>query len=645
MPESVFDSTAYIRQLDGTKTGDRSLAEAAENILFSGSESLNTKKALDKLGKPRVYLLHANKKGGKLYDLGQESKKLEEDLETAQKAGGDIIYLEGTVRQFEKKRTIAQADADAIKSELDTYESYTVKKAYLRYKDELGSLKETNKEIEELRFAEAFKNAPVYSDDYISHLEEMKSSLSVAEARLEESRKRYDAAKQHVLDVSEKLEIFEKFDRAGGDIEEVVSTSKALYAKVKKFSIIRNLSVTFAVVFAVLAILAVFLGATGVISSSVPIAIAAGVVALASMIAFIIASVSGSEPRSDLKQLCRKFGCETFSELDEVMRAATRDEEVLSYIADERDAADGAFKAASDSLDLVNKNIITELEAANFVIDKNTVSSIDSALAVCREQKQALAGLERTKSEIEARLMEIENALSPYDESTIKAACSAEYDEEFMEAYDSKSRRRDYEFASGSVASMTEKIHEMEKQLAALTALGARPSDIAAKKAEVDGELADLSEKYDAIALAIDAMTSASGKLRQGLAPKIAKGASSIMKELSNGKYDTLGVNSELGMTFVYDTMTHSVEYLSAGTSDIAYISLRVALIDVLYKKSIPPFIFDESFMRMDNDRMARSLKLLCEFGEHGTQSLLFTCHGREEKLMKTIGEYTYYTI
>ena len=87
------------------------------------------------------------------------------------------------------------------------------------------------------------------------------------------------------------------------------------------------------------------------------------------------------------------------------------------------------------------------------------------------------------------------------------------------------------------------------------------------------------------------------------------------------------------------------VEYLSAGTSDIAYISLRVALIDVLYKKAIPPFIFDESFMRMDNDRMTRSLKLLCEFGEHGTQSLLFTCHGREEKLMKTIGEYTYFTI
>ena len=645
VPESVFDSTAYIRQLDGTKTGDRSLAEAAENILFSGSESLNTKKALEKLGKPRVYLLHTNKKGGRIYDLNAESERLGKDLETAQKAGGDIIYLEGTIRQFEKKRKIAQADADAIKAELDTYEAYTVKKAYLRYKEELVNLKQVNNEIDELRFAQSFGNAPVYSDEYISHLEEMKSSLSVAEARLEEARKRYDAAKARVLDMSEKLDIFEKFGRAGGDRDEVAETSKAIYSKVRRYTLIKRVAVAVTAVFAVLAILSIFLGATGVITSPLPIAIASGVVALAAIVAFIIASVSCKEPKSDLKQLCRKFGCETYAELDELIRAAANDEAVLSYIADERDAADGAFKSASDSLDLVNKDILTELEAANFVIDKNTVSSIDDALAICREQKNALAELERSKSECEARLAEIENALSPYDENAIKSACSAEYDEEAMESYDNRSRRKDYEFAAGAVSSMTEKIHEMEKQLAGLTALGPRPSDIAVKKAEIDGELADLSEKYEAIALAIDAMNTASGKLRQGLAPKIAKGASAVMKELSGGKYESLGVNAELGMTFVAETMTHNVEYLSAGTSDIAYISLRVALIDVLYKRAIPPFIFDESFMRMDNDRMARSLKLLCEFGEHGTQSLLFTCHGREEKLMKTIGEYTYYTI
>lgn len=645
VPAEVFDSTVYIRQLDGTKTGDKSLAEAAENILFSGSESLNTKKALEKLSRPRIYLLHANKKGGKIYELGAQSAQLGEALEQAQQAGGEVIYLEGTVRQLGKKLETAKQSADVIKAELDKYEAYTVKKSYLRYKEELGIQKQLGKEIEELRFAEGFGNAPVYSDEYISHLEGLKSSLSVAEARLGEAKKRYDAAKQRVLDMSEKLDIYEKFGRDDSERDAMISSAAELDAKVRKYSLMKKISAVSAALFAILAIVAVFLGATGVLPSSVPIAIVCGALCIAGFVVFAVSIAKSGDPKTELKQICRTFGCETYPELDELKRAASKDETVLSYIADERDAADGAFKSASDSLDLVNREIITELEAANFTIEKNTVASVDAALEICREQQRALGELEMKKSESEARCVEIEKALGPYEESFIKSACTTEFDEEAMESYDFKSRRRDYDYASASIESITEKIHGMEKQLAALTAVNIRPADIAAKKTEIDGELADLTEKYDAIALAIDAMTNASSNLRRGLAPKIAKGASAIMAELSGGKYESLGVNSELGMTFVSDAATHSVEYLSAGTSDIAYISLRVALIDVLYKKAIPPFIFDESFMRMDNDRMTRSLKLLCEFGEHGTQSLLFTCHGREEKLMKTIGEYTYFTI
>ena len=36
VPESVFESTAYIRQLGESKIGGRSLLEASDNILFSG---------------------------------------------------------------------------------------------------------------------------------------------------------------------------------------------------------------------------------------------------------------------------------------------------------------------------------------------------------------------------------------------------------------------------------------------------------------------------------------------------------------------------------------------------------------------------------------------------------------------------------
>ncbi|MBQ0124997.1 MAG: hypothetical protein KBS59_01565, partial [Clostridiales bacterium] len=314
-------------------------------------------------------------------------------------------------------------------------------------------------------------------------------------------------------------------------------------------------------------------------------------------------------------------------------------------ITDERDAAEGAYKSASDNLDSINNDLLASLERAGFEISENTSASVEKALEICREKKNGYDDIIRRQNECKSRLAEIEQTISSYDYDFVKQACVREYDDDAMEAYDYHARKRDYEFLCSSMKSQTEKLHQIETRLAALTATNVRPADVAQAKDELEREYADLGEKYEAYRLAIDAMAAASGKLREGLAPKIAKNASAIISTLSNGKYTSLGVDSEFGMTFTSDTVSHDVDLLSAGTSDIAYISLRIALIDVLFRKSIPPFIFDESFMRMDNDRMKNSLTLLCEFGKGGTQSLLFTCHGREEKLMKIIGEYTYYTI
>ena len=111
----------------------------------------------------------------------------------------------------------------------------------------------------------------------------------------------------------------------------------------------------------------------------------------------------------------------------------------------------------------------------------------------------------------------------------------------------------------------------------------------------------------------------------------------SARDSLSGGKYKTLGVDADFAMSY-FDGVTRGADSLSAGTSDIAYLSLRIALMDMLCKKSIPPFIFDESFSRLDADRLSNTLELLYRlYGEYG-QCLVFTCHEREREIMKNIG-------
>ena len=74
--------------------------------------------------------------------------------------------------------------------------------------------------------------------------------------------------------------------------------------------------------------------------------------------------------------------------------------------------------------------------------------------------------------------------------------------------------------------------------------------------------------------------------------------------------------------------------------SDLAYICLRMALIELLYKRSVPPFLFDESFARMDDSRMEKVLNLIYKYAQRNYQSILFTCHSREKNTMQQIGAH-----
>ena len=75
-------------------------------------------------------------------------------------------------------------------------------------------------------------------------------------------------------------------------------------------------------------------------------------------------------------------------------------------------------------------------------------------------------------------------------------------------------------------------------------------------------------------------------------------------------------------------------ELLSAGTRDAMYLSLRLALLDVLYKGETPPLLLDEALSQMDDTRAANVLKIFAELCGDSCQCLLFTCHERESRLL-----------
>lgn len=75
---------------------------------------------------------------------------------------------------------------------------------------------------------------------------------------------------------------------------------------------------------------------------------------------------------------------------------------------------------------------------------------------------------------------------------------------------------------------------------------------------------------------------------------------------------------------------------LSAGTSDAAYLAVRIALCENLFHEA-PILILDETFAHMDDNRMMRTLRALRTVSEH-FQIFLFSCREREIEAAEKIG-------
>ena len=81
-----------------------------------------------------------------------------------------------------------------------------------------------------------------------------------------------------------------------------------------------------------------------------------------------------------------------------------------------------------------------------------------------------------------------------------------------------------------------------------------------------------------------------------------------------------------------------AAELVSGGTRELAYLSLRLALMSQIYREETPPLLLDEALCQFDDTRAKRVLSLLNATVKDGLQVLLFTCHGREERLCETLG-------
>ena len=142
-----------------------------------------------------------------------------------------------------------------------------------------------------------------------------------------------------------------------------------------------------------------------------------------------------------------------------------------------------------------------------------------------------------------------------------------------------------------------------------------------------------LEDTYAALELAQTALSTATTELQRRFAPRISKRAQELFAKLTGSRYDRLTLSEDLSLntcTAQEDTL-RSAQWRSDGTIDQLYLALRLAVAEELTPDA--PLILDDALVRFDDTRLAQALHILQETAL-SKQVILFTCQGRESKLL-----------
>ncbi len=187
---------------------------------------------------------------------------------------------------------------------------------------------------------------------------------------------------------------------------------------------------------------------------------------------------------------------------------------------------------------------------------------------------------------------------------------------------------RQIERVKGSIHDQKEERSDKNTRLETLT------RELQMKGREAAGKT-DLEEEIEGIDMAMEVIGIIGQRLQNEIGSQIGERTSEVLSELTQGKYHQVKVDEKLQMGVSTKERYIPVEQLSRGTMEQVHFALRMAVGDVLCSQEPLPVVLDDVFAMYDESRLMETLQWLIQ---HKQQVLLFTCHKREEEILRAYG-------
>jgi len=649
---AAFERTVFIGQLGAIAKDEDANGEInskLSNIALTGDEDTSYQTVLTRLTNARLELISKSGKVGK-YDKGkQRVDELGKELQNAEESCLRKKALLGRTEEIKKEITVlAQRYNDAKKivdSENDIKNRLKLEE-YLKLKAELDLINSENKlsdgNVADETFVKKVQFQLSLRDNALLRVKERKEDILKLEKEINLAENAdSDSTKKQQTELENSLnENKSKISNVESDITKLENTlSDALSSKETASKKHKPFSPALLVLGVALILCSAALFAF--IKPIIPLAVLSfGLFVL--ILSFIIRpldekSVIEAEKKiTDIKtqifeaknkesELNRKILTDT-EILNSIISAISSDKAMI----EQRKADLNTQKA---KLEEENKKL-SEAEAELFKIFSlyKTVYSADEVKASLPE----IENFTTKQKSIKLKLKYISDDLGGISYQDAAKKLEEISDKTVVDATDFEEKKAELDKINDNIMDLKSEYSAINTELKTAFKNIPHPDTIKEEIEKLNIRLSSQKRFCEAVNLASEVLESSFIEVRRSYGSVLEKNALNIFSHLTNGKYGNVNISKSLDIT-VEETNnfgTREVEYLSNGTVDQAYLSLRLALSELIKEDDKLPIFLDDVLTQYDDIRAEKAIEFLKEYSED-SQSILFTCH----KALSEIGK------
>lgn len=189
--------------------------------------------------------------------------------------------------------------------------------------------------------------------------------------------------------------------------------------------------------------------------------------------------------------------------------------------------------------------------------------------------------------------------------------------------------KQEYEILIGEIS-------DKKARLAAAADKARASLEAADNPEELKKEINALTEKTDseeqfcrAADVAMSVLQDSFAELRRSYGSALEQKSGEIFGGITGGRYKSVQISKAFDISVEKNDAFggKELDYLSSGTVDQAYLSLRLALSSLMFKGSEPlPILLDDALTQYDDNRAKTALEYFKKYAENG-QIIMFTCH------------------